>query len=337
MDSITHVVLGAVVGEALAGRRLGKRAMLFGALAQSLPDIDFIASFWLSPAENLLAHRGITHSFLFASLATVALAAFGRRTHRSHNLSFNGWLRFLGIEIFLHLLLDSCNAYGIGWLEPFSDTRFSFHVLFVADPLFSIALGLSILVLIYLDSKSRFRKYWIAFGLTWATIYLAYAFSNKRIVENQARRYLKNENIAYLRIITTPSPFNSWLWFVVVENENGFFTTYRSVFDGGKKRFSLKYNPKREELRNEARDSTALKLLLKFSQGYYTYDKWGDTLVFNDLRFGQIAGWQDPNAKFVFHYYLNDPDANLLVIQRGRFSNWNRETFRSMIKRVEGK
>jgi len=27
--------------------------------------------------------------------------------------------------------------------------------------------------------------------------------------------------------------------------------------------------------------------LKTFSQGYYTVEKWKDTLVFNDLRFGQ--------------------------------------------------
>ena len=57
MDSLTHIVLGACIGEAMLGKKLGKKAMLIGAIAQSLPDIDFVAALWLGPAENLLAHR----------------------------------------------------------------------------------------------------------------------------------------------------------------------------------------------------------------------------------------------------------------------------------------
>jgi hypothetical protein len=33
MDSITHIALGACMGQAFAGKQLGKRAMLWGAMA----------------------------------------------------------------------------------------------------------------------------------------------------------------------------------------------------------------------------------------------------------------------------------------------------------------
>ena len=68
MDSITHIALGACMGEAFAGKTLGKKAMLWGALAQSIPDIDFIASFWMDTSSNLLAHRGFTHHNLVLCL-----------------------------------------------------------------------------------------------------------------------------------------------------------------------------------------------------------------------------------------------------------------------------
>jgi inner membrane protein len=50
---------------------LEKKAMLWGALAQSIPDIDFLASFWMNTSGNLLAHRGFTHSFLFVAIIAV--------------------------------------------------------------------------------------------------------------------------------------------------------------------------------------------------------------------------------------------------------------------------
>jgi inner membrane protein len=76
VDTLIHVVFGACIGEAIAGKRLGKKALFLGTAAQSFPDINFVASFWLSPSQNILAHRDITHSFVFAIVATWLLAHF---------------------------------------------------------------------------------------------------------------------------------------------------------------------------------------------------------------------------------------------------------------------
>lgn len=337
MDTITHVALGAVVGEAIAGKSLGKRAMYFGALAQSLPDIDFVASFFLSPADNLLAHRGITHSFLFGIVATVVLAYAGRQTHKPLKIPMRVWLIFFGSEILIHLLLDSCNAYGVGWFEPFSDKRFSFNILFVADPFYSIWVGIAMLVLIYMDSKNPKRRFWISFGLIASSLYFLHAFTNKLMVESDIRTALEKQDIPHERLFTTPTPANSWLWYCVAEGENGYTVAYRSSWEGDDDSIQFTYFPRHKELLQPFENNHETKQLMKFSQGYYTIEKWDrDIIVFNDLRFGQIAGWSDPKAPFVFHYYLNDPDANLLVIQRGRFSNWNRKTFSSMIERIRG-
>ena len=76
--------------------------------------------------------------------------------------------------------------------------------------------------------------------------------------------------------------------------------------------------------------------LLRFAQGYYTIERWGDTLVFNVPRFGEVRGWDDPGARFVFHYYLNDPGHNGMVVQRGRLAGWDRKAWRDFIRRIGG-
>jgi inner membrane protein len=63
--------------------------------------------------------------------------------------------------------------------------------------------------------------------------------------------------------------------------------------------------------------------------------EWKGRAVFNVLRFGEIQGWSNPAAPFVFHYYLADPADNRLVIQRGRW-HWDRDTWRRFLKRMEG-
>ena len=61
MDSLTHTVLGACLGQLIAGKKIGKKAMLWGAIANNIPDIDVITSAWMGQADSLLAHRGFTH------------------------------------------------------------------------------------------------------------------------------------------------------------------------------------------------------------------------------------------------------------------------------------
>jgi inner membrane protein len=74
MDSLTHIVAGACIGEIALGKKIGRKAMLWGALAQSIPDIDFVAGLWMDTAHELVVHRGFTHSFLFAGIASFFLA-----------------------------------------------------------------------------------------------------------------------------------------------------------------------------------------------------------------------------------------------------------------------
>src|SRR5688500_1432260 len=130
MDSVTHIVFGAVVGEIFAGKQLGKRAMLLGALMQSVPDIDFVASFWLDPVSDLVAHRGITHSLIFVAIVSPLLAFLAELMHRKNNISLIKWNVFFLTELLIHLFLDAFNAYGTGWFEPFSSDRISFNAIF---------------------------------------------------------------------------------------------------------------------------------------------------------------------------------------------------------------
>jgi inner membrane protein len=155
------------------------------------------------------------------------------------------------------------------------------------------------------------------------------------MISKASENALAGEHINYKRYFATPTPLNSILWYVVAETDSGFYTTYRSAFDNTKK-FDFTFFPKHQELLEPFENEKDAEQLIRFSQGYYTLEQKTDTIIFNDLRFGQIAGWTDPKAAFVFHYYLNYPKANLMVIQRGRFSNWNRQTFRSMIQRMKG-
>jgi inner membrane protein len=335
VDSITHIALGALIGEAVMHKELGKKAILWGILAQSIPDIDFLAAFWMNTSENLLAHRGFTHSIVFCLLMVALLSIAAFHWHKPHNIRFLKFVFFFFLLVFIHIFIDAFNNYGVGWFEPFSHQRISFNAIYVADPFFSVWPGLAFFALVIMKWWRPGRKKWVWAGLLLSGVYLAYCLVNKYRVDRDVKQILQKQQINYSRYFTTPAPLQNWLWYVVAGNDSGYHVGFRSVFDN-KKEISFQYFPRNDSLLFPVRDHEDLQKLIRFSKNFYTAEKWQDTLVFNDLRFGQIIGWQDPHQKFVFHYFLQHPDGNKLVVQRGRFKNWNGGTFKSLVKRIAG-
>ncbi len=335
MDSLTHIAIGACMGEAFAGKTVGRKAMLWGALAQSIPDIDFIAAFWMDTPSSMLAHRGFTHSLLFLVLITPYMALLAEHWHRPHNISLRKWILFFGAVILVHLFLDAFNNYGVGWFEPFSQQRISFNAIYVADPFFSIGPGIACAALIFLKKKHLKRTFWWRFGLLTGGLYLLYCSANKLKIDAEVRAILTEQHISHTRYFTTPAPLQSWLWYVVAGDDKGYQVGFRSLFDRTDT-IQFQYFPRNDSLLNTVADQASVLRLKRFSQQFYTVEKWSDTLVFNDLRFGQIIGWQSPRERFAFHFFVERPDDNRLVVQRGRFAKWDWDVVKGLGRRIAG-
>lgn len=74
MDSLTQIVLGAAVGEAVLGKKVGNRAMLWGAIAGTIPDLDVFIKLFTDELTSTELHRGISHSLFFSLLMAPILA-----------------------------------------------------------------------------------------------------------------------------------------------------------------------------------------------------------------------------------------------------------------------
>jgi len=335
LDTLTHIALGACIGEAFFGKKIGKRAMLLGAIAQSVPDIDIVASFWMHPPANLLAHRGFTHSILFAGIMAVLLGMASEKIHRPHNIKLWRWITFFASQILLHIFIDAFNNYGVGWFEPFSHYRISFNAIYVADPFFSLWPAIAFVALLVINRNSPRRKQWWVFGVAISFIYLGYCLFNKANINRQVTNAFVAQGITHTRYFTTPTPLQNWLWYVVAGNDSGYYVGYRSVFDS-KPQIDFTYFPRNDSLLRGIATSEDVAQLIRFSQQFYTVEKWDSTLVFNDLRFGQTKGWNNPHEKFAFHYFLERPADNLMVVQRGRFAKWNWHTMQQLLERIKG-
>lgn len=335
MDSLTHIAIGACIGEAFFEKGFGKKAMIWGALAQSIPDIDFLAALWLSPSEALLAHRGFTHSFLFGMLCVFIFSMLAQKIHQPENISFRKWMLFFFAAIFVHLFIDAFNNYGVGWFEPFSTQRISFNTLYVVDPFFSLAVWVAAFRLFFLNRFALVRCFWWKTGLVVPLLYLflsvVFKLNNDMAIESE----LKKRNINDKRYFSTPAPLQIFLWYNVVERKNDFLISYRSVFDTRSK-ITFYEHPKSSHWISSIDNHESLQRLIRFSQGYYTLEKKQDVLMINDLRFGQIGGWEKPDAPFVFHFLLSHPADDRLIIQKGRMAMFNQNDMFSLLKRIYG-
>ena len=108
MDSITQIVLGAAVGEVVMGKKLGNRAMVWGAIAGTIPDLDVLANFVVDDITALAFHRAISHSFFFAItapalLAYLTAAFYQSGSHQSKAFKISAstvWVAALGALLF---------------------------------------------------------------------------------------------------------------------------------------------------------------------------------------------------------------------------------------------
>ena len=122
MDSLTQITLGAACGEVVLGKKIGNRAMLWGALGGYLPDFDILANFVTDEITALAFHRSITHSILFGIIAPFGFAwlihqlysrgIYKKKAYRAGSTLF--WLLFvIGVVNFVPYMVTHMVNYGV--------------------------------------------------------------------------------------------------------------------------------------------------------------------------------------------------------------------------------
>ena len=78
MDSLTHIALGAAVGTAVLGRKVGSRAAAWGAICATLPDFDVLLPYG-DPVSDFTFHRAESHSLFWLTVTSPSLALTASR------------------------------------------------------------------------------------------------------------------------------------------------------------------------------------------------------------------------------------------------------------------
>jgi inner membrane protein len=244
VDSITQIALGAAVGEAALGRRVGRKAALWGGLCGTLPDLDVLIPFG-DPVADFTYHRSFSHSLLVLALLTPLLAWLIRKAHPRDAHHRAGWLALVYLAFATHVLLDSCTIYGTQIFWPLDTTPMTWGSLFIIDPAYTLPLIIG-LAAVALARRNPLRGYRVnAAMLALSTLYLAWSFGAKHYAQGVAREALAAQGIAYDRIVTLASPFNTILWRVVAMGAAEYHVGWYSLFDPGKRSRSSAMPPTR--------------------------------------------------------------------------------------------
>lgn len=309
MDSLTQIVLGAAVGEAVLGKKIGNKALLYGSIAGTIPDLDVIANYLTDTVTAVELHRGFSHSILFCIIMAPILGWLVNKIERKYDLGWKPWAKLFFWGLFTHPLLDSFTTWGTQLFYPF-DLRLAFNSIFVIDPLYTLPFLICTIALMFFKRNSKVRSRFNQIGILISTLYLANTLVVKFAAQNAFERALKEQAVDYNSISTRPSPMNIILWNANIDTESNYLIGDYSFFDNQPIRFK-KY-PKNRSDSKRIRQYKKVQRLIDISQGWYLIEQKDETWYFYDLRFGLIPK-RSGNPEFVFAYSLKEKDGEILV------------------------
>ena len=124
---VTHGIVAVLLGKGFATGRMSARFWALSVLCSVLPDADVLGFRFGIGYGDILGHRGLSHSLVFALVLSlvVAFLVLPRLPQR--------WSRFLVFLYFFivttsHGILDAMTDGGLGiaFFAPFDDTRYFF-------------------------------------------------------------------------------------------------------------------------------------------------------------------------------------------------------------------
>ena len=285
MDSITQAVLGASIQGALLGRWQGRKALLYGAMLGTLPDLDVIIDYGDAVAD-MTYHRGFSHSLFVLSGLALLLTWLTRRF--KHNPGYSSQRLFLTIWLVLitHPLLDSFTSYGTQLFWPLTPTPTAWSSIFIIDPLYTIPLLIAVAVGLLFGLRDKAAKA-PALALLLSSLYLASTLGGKYMAEHRVEAELARQGIQAQQLFSTPTPFNSLLWRVIVLDGEDYHEALVSWFDDAPPH--LARIPRGTHLAAALADSSAHARLAWFTHGVLRYDQLGEQLVVTDIRLGMTG------------------------------------------------
>lgn len=196
MDTVTQMLFGATVAQAGFRRRLGRRALVVGAIMGLIPDLDVVVGWVAGPFAGWQHHRGLTHSLLFGPLVGPLFGWLiwrwqrGRTpagtTETDHDM-LRAWIWLCVLGLFTHPLIDAFTSYGTQLLWPLTTARFAINALPIIDPVYSLALIVALACGLVIRTRLRLAQDIAAGALLFIVLYSLGGWAINSHIERVAR------------------------------------------------------------------------------------------------------------------------------------------------------
>ncbi len=303
MDSVTQIVLGAAVGEAVLGAKAGRKAAMWGAILGFAPDLDVVVGFLVDPVTQLAVHRSASHSFIIALVAAPIIGSLLKKLYKKGAGTRGNWILMTFLVLVTHIGIDLCTVYGTQIFWPISDYPFSFDNIFIIDPFYTLPLALGILIALLVKRSSRFRLGANLTGLLISSFYLTWSASAKLVAQGSFRQGMASKGYQVEKVMSAPTPLNTFLWMGMGLHQDSLRVGLYSVLD--QKAPALYYSVGRNSqlLAGHENDPAILRLHW-FSKGWYVVEEDSLGLMYSDYRFGRSDSWLTDTGHPVFNFRL---------------------------------
>jgi len=310
MDSVTQALLGAAVGNATLGRRVGSKAAVWGAVLGTFPDLDVVYPY-TDAVSAFTWHRGPSHSIFVLAALTPLVVWLILKLHPATADDRRGWYALVFLVFGTHVLLDCFTVYGTQALWPLPVPPVGWATVFIIDPLYTVPLAAGVFFALFLRGYPMRARAWNLAGLTLSSVYLIWSIAAKLHAVHEVRQALARDDVAYERLHVQPTPFNTLLWRVVGLTSEGFFEGFWSLASP-ERGLTLVHHNSRLDLLGQLEGIPAVERLEWFTQGYFRVGVEDGVVVISDLRLGL-----EPDYPFSFRVAeLRNPHPAPLLPER---------------------
>jgi inner membrane protein len=339
MDSLTQIVLGAACGEIALGKKIGNKALLFGAIGGTIPDLDVFVGRWLysNEIQAMAFHRGFMHSFLFAILGAFL---FGWITYKGYNFgkrkettTLKNWIWLFFLSIFTHPILDCFTPYGTQLFAPFSNYRVAFNNISVVDPLYTVPFLICLIVVLFFKRTNPKRSQWTRAGVYISSAYMIFTIINKIYIDAVFKKSFERAGIQYQRFSAQPTILNNILWYAVAETKTHYHLAFYSLLDKSAVSEKIIVVKKNHDVIDM--NDPNLKKLTWFSNEYYNLSKKEKigTYKYVDLRYPMLNPEDATTSVFNFTIFNKNGSWDILPFDG---TAPKKEDFDIFIKRIKG-
>ena len=303
MDVVSQAVLGSSLSQSFAKDKSKQlAALLIGALSGMAPDLDVLIASNHDPLLFLEYHRQFTHSLLFipfgALVCTLLFYVFFK-----NKMSFLQIYLFAFLGFSTHGLLDGCTSYGTQLFWPFSDERFSWDIVSIVDPFFTLPVLVGVIFAVVKSNRNIARVTFI-----YALVFVCFGFVQKYRAADALYALAEERGHVVERFITKPSFANRHVWKMIYEADGRYYVDAVKLL-WGVKYYSgtsvIKLNIERDYpwLLANSQQAKDIERFRWFSDDYLAVNPDDDTIIM-DVRYSMV-----PNQiKLMWGIQLNHED-----------------------------